>query len=152
MPGPAWQRLYGSGFWRRRSRLQLREHPLCKFCLDKGRAEPARCADHIEPHGGDPNKFYTGPLMSLCKSCHQSRKRFMEINGYAPDVSLSGWPSDPLHPSNKVKPLLEGSPPRVRRERVEVLLVLLGSVQRVELSRRDIARLTGQPWPLAGWI
>jgi transcription antitermination factor NusG len=29
------------------------------------------------------------------------------------------------------------------RERVEVLLTLLGSEQRVELSRRDIARLTG---------
>jgi hypothetical protein len=44
--------------------------------------------------------FFTGELMSLCKRCHDSRKRYMEINGFAPDVGLDGWPSDPLHPAN----------------------------------------------------
>jgi hypothetical protein len=27
----------------------------------------------------------------------------MEINGYAPDVGLDGWPIDPLHPANRVR-------------------------------------------------
>jgi hypothetical protein len=100
----AWQYLYHSAQWKRLRAHQLREHPLCKFCL-KGRGEvvPARIADHVEPHGGDPNKFFLGELQSLCKSCHDSRKRFMEINGYAPDVGLNGWPIDPLHPANRVR-------------------------------------------------
>ena len=37
-------------------------------------------------------------------------------------------------------------------ERVAVLLAMLGSAQRVELPKRDIEGVTGQPWPLAGWI
>jgi hypothetical protein len=27
----------------------------------------------------------------------------MELNGYAPDVGLNGWPIDPLHPANRVR-------------------------------------------------
>jgi hypothetical protein len=27
----------------------------------------------------------------------------MEINGYAPDIGLDGWPIDPLHPANRVR-------------------------------------------------
>jgi 5-methylcytosine-specific restriction protein A len=101
--GVAWQKLYSSARWQRRRRLQLLDHPLCKFCLERGVVTPAIVADHLEPHRGDVNLFYTGELMSLCKACHDSRKRFMEINGYAPDISLDGWPIDPLHPVNRVK-------------------------------------------------
>jgi hypothetical protein len=100
----AWQHLYNSAHWKRRRALQLKMHPLCKFCLEgRGKVVPAEVADHVEPHGGDPNKFFLGELQSLCKSCHDSRKRFMEINGYAPDIGLDGWPIDPLHPANRVR-------------------------------------------------
>jgi 5-methylcytosine-specific restriction endonuclease McrA len=99
----AWQKLYGTARWQRLRAHQLQQHPLCRFCLDKGIVTPATVADHVEPHDGDVTRFYTGALMSLCAHCHNSRKKFMEINGYAPDISLSGWPSDPLHPSNRVK-------------------------------------------------
>jgi hypothetical protein len=34
--------------------------------------------DHIQPHRGDPVKFYSGPFQSLCKSCH-SKKTDQEI-------------------------------------------------------------------------
>jgi hypothetical protein len=100
----AWQHLYNSARWKRRRALQLRTHPLCRFCLEgRGLVVPATIADHVEPHGGDPNKFFLGELQSLCKPCHDSRKRFMELNGYAPDVGLNGWPIDPLHPANRVR-------------------------------------------------
>jgi 5-methylcytosine-specific restriction protein A len=100
----AWQHLYGSAHWQRLRALQLKQHPLCKFCLEgRGAVVPASIADHVEPHGGDPNKFFLGELQSLCKRCHDSRKRFMELNGYAPDVGLDGWPIDPLHPANRVR-------------------------------------------------
>ena len=102
---PARQRgqLYGTARWQRLRRYQLLERPLCFFCSQRCEVTPATVADHIEPHHGDPTAFFTGKLMSLCKRCHDSRKRFMEINGYAPDVGLDGWPIDPLHPANRVK-------------------------------------------------
>src|SRR5262245_13039568 len=59
--------------------------------------------DHVEPHGGDPNMFFLGQLQSSCKPCHDSRRRFLEINGYAAAVGLDGWPLDPLHPANRVR-------------------------------------------------
>jgi hypothetical protein len=99
-----WQHLYSTAHWQRLRAHQLREHPLCKFCLaSRGEVVPATIADHVEPHGGDPNKFFLGELQSLCRPCHDSRKRFMEINGYAPDIGLDGWPIDPLHPANRVR-------------------------------------------------
>jgi len=43
------RRLHGSGFWKRRARLQLMHHPLCTICLAKGVVTPATVADHVEP-------------------------------------------------------------------------------------------------------
>jgi hypothetical protein len=60
--------------------------------------EPATICDHVEPHHGDRNKFWSGPFQSLCKRCHDSAKRFAETRGYRPDVGLDGWPLDPRHP------------------------------------------------------
>jgi 5-methylcytosine-specific restriction protein A len=97
----AHQHLYGKRAWRRRAQQQLREHPLCAFCLAQGIVEPARCADHIEPHHGDPVRFYTGALQSLCFPCHQRRKRLIEQRGFDPAIGLDGFPIDPLHPANR---------------------------------------------------
>jgi hypothetical protein len=100
----AWQYLYDSAHWKRRRALQLKMHPLCRFCLEgRDTVVVATIADHVEPHHGDVNKFFLGELQSLCKRCHNSRKRFLEINGYAPDVGLDGWPLDPLHPTNRAR-------------------------------------------------
>jgi hypothetical protein len=93
------RRLHGSGFWKRRARLQLKMSPLCEMCLREGRGPvSARIADHIEPHHNDPNKFYTGKLQSLCTRCHESRKKRIEIRGYDPTVGVDGWPLDRNHP------------------------------------------------------
>jgi 5-methylcytosine-specific restriction enzyme A len=95
----AWQHLYGSAHWQRLRALQLKQHPLCRFCLEgRGAVVPASIADHVEPHRGDPNKFFLGELQSLCKPCHDTRKKFLELNGYDPIVGLDGWPLDGRHP------------------------------------------------------
>ena len=54
-----WRLWYGSGRWKRRRRLQLRAHPLCCLCLQRGHMEVATVADHVEPHYGDWNSFLT---------------------------------------------------------------------------------------------
>lgn len=59
--------------WRKRRADQLRAHPLCAYCLVQGQARIATVADHITPHRGDAVLF-AGPLMSLCKTCHDGRK------------------------------------------------------------------------------
>ena len=82
---------------------QLLEPPLCKYCAERGLVTPATIYDHIEPHGGDVNKFWLGPFQTLCKPCHDSAKRFVETRGYRPDVGLDGWPLDPNHPANRAR-------------------------------------------------
>jgi 5-methylcytosine-specific restriction protein A len=72
------KRMYNSARWQMRRRLQLAAEPWCRECLAEGNYTPARQVDHIEPHRGDPVKFYTGPLQSLCDSCH-SRKTAKEV-------------------------------------------------------------------------
>jgi 5-methylcytosine-specific restriction enzyme A len=74
------QRLYNSVKWKRIRRLQLSREPWCAACLAQGNYTEATDVDHIEPHGGDLDKFFTGKLQSLCHSCH-STKTASEVNG-----------------------------------------------------------------------
>lgn len=94
-------RLYNRRSWRVRREQQLREHPLCRLCMDvRGEVRPASIADHITPHRGDPELF-AGPLQSLCKPCHDSWKQAMEKGGHMKGCDLRGYPLDPNHPWNK---------------------------------------------------
>ena len=72
------QRLYNTRQWKRIRRAQLVKDPWCADCLGDGIYMPASEVDHILPHRGDPIKFYTGPLQSLCHICH-SRKTASEV-------------------------------------------------------------------------
>jgi len=96
-------RLYATKEWRQRSRKQLRDHPLCVMCADQGWVTPATVADHIKPHKGNADEFYHGALQSLCAHHHNKTKKQLEIKGFTTDIGLDGWPSDPRHPSNRLK-------------------------------------------------
>jgi 5-methylcytosine-specific restriction enzyme A len=103
MGAEAWAHFYKKRSWERRRRFQLREHPWCAFCEQRGVATVATVADHVEPHKGDWNLFRFGALQSLCAPCHSSGKQFLELRGYRTDVGDDGWPTDPRHPANKVR-------------------------------------------------
>jgi 5-methylcytosine-specific restriction enzyme A len=94
-------RWYDQYRWTKRSRQQLREHPLCKKCLDRGWVAPAEVADHVVPHKGDYQSFWFGDLQSLCRNCHESVKKQEEGRGYSTEIGIDGWPTDPAHPANK---------------------------------------------------
>jgi 5-methylcytosine-specific restriction protein A len=96
-----WVRLYNSRRWRARSRAQLRQEPLCRYCRRDGRLVRAHVADHIVPHRGDQRAFFEGDLQSLCRSCHSSRKQQKETRGYSYLPDASGLPSDHAHPFNR---------------------------------------------------
>jgi 5-methylcytosine-specific restriction endonuclease McrA len=91
---------YTSSKWQKRRAHQLKIEPLCRKCTDAGRVTAARVADHIGPHNGDYNSFFTGDLQSLCFNCHDRFKRIQDLRGYDVKFGADGWPLDPNHPSN----------------------------------------------------
>ena len=98
-----WADFYKTARWQRLRRAQLREHPLCVFCLERGHVSAATIADHIQPHKGDWTAFCTGKLQSLCEPCHKATKRQIELHGYRTDIGLDGYPTDPNHPFNQAR-------------------------------------------------
>jgi 5-methylcytosine-specific restriction endonuclease McrA len=97
----AWNDFYKTARWQRLRKLQLIQHPLCKFCLQRGIVTRANVVDHVRPHRGDWTDFITGELQSLCASCHDSAKRQIELRGYSCDVGVDGYPIDPNHPFDR---------------------------------------------------
>ena len=62
--------------WRKASKAFLDEHPLCAECLRKGRDEAAYLVDHIEPHRGSYEKFWSeGNWQSMCTPCHEGKHK-----------------------------------------------------------------------------
>jgi 5-methylcytosine-specific restriction endonuclease McrA len=101
VPHDDWREWYKFEKWRKMRAHQLRTQPLCKFCMAMGKVVPAEIADHITPHRGNWTLFWTGPLQSLCKQCHDREKRYTQGHGYRRDIGLDGWPVDPNHPANR---------------------------------------------------
>ena len=86
---------YGTARWKRTRERHLASEPLCRYCKQQGITKEARICDHVEPHKGDPDKFWSGPFQSLCKPCHDRHKQREERTGkkakvYGPD----GWPEN----------------------------------------------------------
>jgi hypothetical protein len=48
-----WDKWYSTARWARIRRHQLLEHPLCKYCAERGIVTPATICNHVEPHRGD---------------------------------------------------------------------------------------------------
>jgi 5-methylcytosine-specific restriction protein A len=92
-----WRTWYNDARWRARRKLQLQKQPLCEDCLAEGKTTPATIVDHVEPHGGDLRKFFTGALRSLCK-CHHDPKWADDKRGYSTAIGADGLPTDSNHP------------------------------------------------------
>ncbi|SEE59996.1 hypothetical protein SAMN05519104_6682 [Rhizobiales bacterium GAS188] len=76
-----WRALYKTSRWQSIRRHQLAIEPLCRMCVARGIVREARVCDHVEPHRGDPDKFFAGPFQSLCKPCHDGDKQREEWSG-----------------------------------------------------------------------
>lgn len=73
MRGTAHERGYGAQ-WQKARLLYLAEHPLCVECARAGAVRPATVVDHVEPHRGDPVKFWdVGNWQALCKPHHDAK-------------------------------------------------------------------------------
>lgn len=88
-----YDRWYKTARWQRLRAEQLRREPVCAMCLP--RCVPASICDHVEPHRGDHDKFWSGPFQSLCKPCHDSVKQRIEKGGKPkPTIGVDGWPAE----------------------------------------------------------
>lgn len=93
------RRLYDTARWGRLRERQLRLHPLCRYCKERGKVTAATVCDHIKRHKGDTRLFFDfANLQSLCKQCHDSTKARAELaeeRGEGSDET--GEPLDPEH-------------------------------------------------------
>ncbi|MER9588552.1 HNH endonuclease [Mesorhizobium australicum] len=73
------RRWYNCSRWRKlRLAVLLRDRYTCQMC---GRLEPRTSklvCDHVSPHRGDEQKFWSGPFQTLCATCHSSKKQAEE--------------------------------------------------------------------------
>lgn len=68
----------------------LARAPFCIGCEAVGRVEPATVVDHVDPHHGDPEKFWdTSMWQPCCKWHHDSIKQSLEKQYAARRIPLS---------------------------------------------------------------
>jgi len=96
-----YRRWYKTARWQRIRAAQLATEPLCRMCMAQGKITPASVCDHVEPHKGDPVKFWGGPFQSLCDPHHSEGKQQIERRGYSNEIGPDGYFVDPNHPSNR---------------------------------------------------
>lgn len=66
--------------------------------LERGALVPSTVVDHKVRHEGD-HKLFWDPKnhQALCKHCHDSHKKRLEISGRVAGCDLAGIPIDPNH-------------------------------------------------------
>ncbi len=94
--------MHGTANWQKRRAAQLASEPLCRKCKANGLVVSATVADHIEPHRGDPEKFWTGELQSLCDHCHNSLKQKEERRDESLETDADGVVAESLFGEGRV--------------------------------------------------
>ncbi|GHC61544.1 HNH endonuclease [Limoniibacter endophyticus] len=90
----SYRRWYKLAAWERRRQELFARQPLCVKCLEREEVTVADTADHIVPHRGDPELFWSGELQSLCASCHSRLKQREELGQDVVTFGPDGWPVD----------------------------------------------------------
>ena len=89
----AYRKLYKTARWQRIREAQLSTHPLCEWCLEREDVTEATEVHHADGgHKGDELKFWTGPFISTCKSCHASRGQREDHGQTVVRFGADGWP------------------------------------------------------------
>jgi len=91
------KRLYRTARWQAIRQQTLIANPLCTYCEQAGRTVPAHAVDHITPHRGNLELFWSGPFQGLCEPCHNGVKQREDNAGRTIGVGVDGWPIDKEH-------------------------------------------------------
>jgi 5-methylcytosine-specific restriction protein A len=87
-----YQWLYYTKRWKLHRLRQLQQHPLCAACLADNHIKAASVAHHVHDHRGDYKLFFSSPLESLCKECHDNLKQGSHVLGYQRGCDVNGKP------------------------------------------------------------
>ena len=87
------ERLYSTARWQRIWKYQLIEHPLCKFCAERGLVTPATGLRSYRARIAVMSTNLAWSFSELVSLCHDSAKRQLEERGYRLDVGLDGAPA-----------------------------------------------------------
>lgn len=84
--------------WAKARVTHLDREPLCRGCQAMGLIVPASVVDHVDPHHGDPDKFWdTTMWQSACSWHHDSVKQRLEQMYARGQASLADlWLDSPL--------------------------------------------------------
>ncbi|MCM2472140.1 HNH endonuclease [Rhizobium sp. CG5] len=84
--------------WGKARLTHLARSPLCIGCDAEGLTVPATVVDHVDPHHGDPDKFWdTSMWQSCCKWHHDSVKQRLEALYARRQCTLTDlWLNSPL--------------------------------------------------------
>jgi 5-methylcytosine-specific restriction endonuclease McrA len=78
-----------------RGKVLRRDNFTCKFCGFHSMAKGMMVVDHVVPRMHRPDLAYAMTnLVTLCKHCHDSTKRIIEVNAHKPQISDDGFPPD----------------------------------------------------------
>lgn len=102
-PRGALTHLYQSKAWRDARRVFLAAHPWCVECARHGVQTRASIVDHVQPHKGNMDSFWSrANWQGLCVPCHNSKtNRFDGGFGNRRSVGgcdANGMPIDSAHP------------------------------------------------------
>lgn len=70
-----WRAWYSTARWLRLREAQLSAEPLCEMCKRDEIITSAEVCDHVTPHRGNEELFWSGPFQSLCAHHHNSVKQ-----------------------------------------------------------------------------
>jgi len=90
--------VYKTARWQRLRQLQLREHPLCAFCLERGHITAANVVDHVELHRGDCSG--SSKLQSLREPAIEQPSGRLSCADIAPTSASTATPN---HPFNRIR-------------------------------------------------
>lgn len=97
-----WRAWYKTARWQKlRWSILLRDLFACQTCKRVEADTSKLVCDHVEPHRGDEQKFWSGPFQTLCKDCHDRVKQSEERRGYSVGNDVNGRPLDRRHPWNR---------------------------------------------------
>jgi hypothetical protein len=99
--GPYHSSLYTNRRWKRRARLEKAANPICKRCELAGIIVPAEVSHHTQDHQGNALKFFAGPVLSLCRRCHELEHGRGDQRTFDKTIGPDGFPIDPAHDFNQ---------------------------------------------------
>lgn len=142
-----WKAWYNLKRWKDlRLSILLRDDFTCQLCGHLENNTALLVCDHVDPHRGDPEKFWNGPFQTLCQECHVVHKQSQEQGGVA--HAHPEW----LRPSRVPLTLICGPPASGKSKMVAERAGLFDVVIDLDLIAAEMSGGIGHEWSRDDWL